>query len=66
MPSINVETFAAELKVPADVLLEQLRAAGVQKRSASDALSEADGPAATYLDMFKHNADLLIPAMGGK
>ena len=39
---INVETFAAELKVPADVLLEQLRAAGVQKRSASDALSEAD------------------------
>ncbi|MGE0311068.1 MAG: translation initiation factor IF-2 [Lautropia sp.] len=42
MPSINVETFAAELKVPADVLLEQLRAAGVQKRSASDALSEAD------------------------
>ena len=32
----------------------------------ADALSEADGPAATYLDMFKHNADLLIPAMGGK
>ena len=26
MASTNVETFAAELKVPADVLLEQLRA----------------------------------------
>ncbi|MEO6014454.1 MAG: metal ABC transporter substrate-binding protein [Devosia sp.] len=32
----------------------------------ADALSEPDGPAATYLDLFKHNADLLIPAMGGK
>ena len=42
MASTNVETFAAELKVPADVLLEQLRAAGVNKRSSADSLSEAD------------------------
>jgi translation initiation factor IF-2 len=42
MPSTNVSSFAAELKVPAEVLLEQLRAAGVQKRSADDMLSEAD------------------------
>lgn len=32
----------------------------------ADALSTADGPAATYLDMFRHNADMLIPAMEGK
>ncbi len=42
MASINVENFAAELKVPADVLLEQLRAAGVEKRSAADVLTETD------------------------
>ena len=42
MPSTNVETFAAELKVPPEVLLEQLRAAGVKKGSATDSLSEAD------------------------
>jgi len=32
----------------------------------ADALSPADGPAATYLDMFRYNADLLIPAMEGQ
>ena len=42
MASTNVETFAAELKVPADVLLEQLKAAGVDKSSAGDPLSEAE------------------------
>ncbi|UCE31266.1 MAG: translation initiation factor IF-2 [Burkholderiales bacterium] len=42
MASTNVETFAAELKVPAEVLLEQLRAAGVQKKAASDELTEGD------------------------
>ena len=31
----------------------------------SDALSSADGPASTYLEMFRHNADLLVPAMLG-
>ena len=31
----------------------------------ADALSGSDGPAATYLDMFRHNVGLLIPAMEG-
>ena len=42
MTSTTVAEFAAELKKPADTLLEQLRSAGVAKTSASDALSEAD------------------------
>ncbi|SAL52072.1 translation initiation factor IF-2 [Caballeronia terrestris] len=42
MASNNVAQFAAELKMPAGVLLEQLQAAGVQKASADDDLSETD------------------------
>ncbi|HYF59682.1 MAG TPA: translation initiation factor IF-2 [Burkholderiaceae bacterium] len=42
MASTNVSNFAAELKVPAEVLLEQLRAAGVNKGSAEDLLTESD------------------------
>ena len=42
MASNNVAQFAAELKMPAGVLLEQLQAAGVQKASEDDNLSEAD------------------------
>ncbi|MEN9315317.1 MAG: Translation initiation factor [Pseudomonadota bacterium] len=42
MSSTNVEKFAAELKVPAEVLLEQLRDAGVNKKSPADLLTEAD------------------------
>jgi len=42
MASINVEKFAAELKMPTDVLLEQLRSAGVRKASAQDDLTESD------------------------
>ena len=42
MTSTTVAEFAAELKKPADTLLEQLRSAGVAKSSASDALSEVD------------------------
>ena len=42
MASNNVAQFAAELKVPATVLLDQLRAAGVEKSTADDALSEND------------------------
>jgi len=38
----NVAQFASELKVPPSVLLEQLRAAGVDKRAPDDALSESD------------------------
>ncbi|WGS51376.1 translation initiation factor IF-2 [Paraburkholderia sp. D15] len=42
MASNNVAQFAAELKMPAGVLLEQLQAAGVQKASEDDNLSESD------------------------
>ncbi|MBS0308939.1 MAG: translation initiation factor IF-2 [Proteobacteria bacterium] len=42
MASNNVAQFATELKMPADLLLTQLRAAGVEKSSASDVLSKED------------------------
>jgi translation initiation factor IF-2 len=42
MAQMNVEQFAGELKMPATALLEQLRAAGVNKKHASDPLSEQD------------------------
>ena len=42
MTTITVADFANELKRPADALLEQLQAAGVPKRSASDALTDSD------------------------
>jgi len=38
----SVAQFASELKVPPSVLLEQLRAAGVQKRAPDDSLTEVD------------------------
>jgi translation initiation factor IF-2 len=38
----SVAQFASELKVPPSVLLEQLRAAGVEKRVAEDSLTETD------------------------
>jgi translation initiation factor IF-2 len=38
----SVTQFASELKVPPSVLLEQLRAAGVQKQAADDSLTESD------------------------
>jgi translation initiation factor IF-2 len=42
MASNNVAQFAGELKVSISILLEQLRSAGVDKKSADDSLSEAD------------------------
>ncbi len=42
MASNNVAQFAAELKMPADLLLTQLSSAGVEKKSASDPLSKED------------------------
>ncbi len=42
MASNNVAQFATELKMPADVLLKQLRDAGVNKESVEDALSKED------------------------
>ncbi len=42
MAQTSVAQFASELKVPPAVLLEQLRAAGVEKRVPEDELSEQD------------------------
>ncbi len=42
MAQSSVAQFASELKVPPSVLLEQLRAAGVEKRIADDSLTEQD------------------------
>src|SRR5690606_4403245 len=42
MPSNTVAQFAVELKMPADVLLEQLRSAGVELKSVDDAVTDAD------------------------
>lgn len=42
MASNNVAQFATELKMPADLLLKQLNAAGVEKSSTDDQLSKED------------------------
>ena len=42
MATNNVAQFATELKMPADVLLKQLRDAGVEKNSEEDTLSKED------------------------
>ena len=42
MASTSIAKFATELNVPVDVLIEQLRSAGVEKQSSEDALSETD------------------------
>jgi len=42
MAHTSVAQFAGELKVPPSVLLEQLRAAGVNKQVADDFLSDQD------------------------
>lgn len=42
MASTTVAQFAAELKMPAEVLLEQFKSAGVSKSSEDDPVTEAD------------------------
>ncbi|WP_295480548.1 translation initiation factor IF-2 associated domain-containing protein, partial [uncultured Sutterella sp.] len=42
MTSMTVKEFAQELKLPAKTLIEQLRAAGVDKSAETDTLSDAD------------------------
>lgn len=42
MSSNTVAQFAVELKMPADVLLDQLRSAGVELKSVDDAVTDAD------------------------
>ena len=39
MINMTVDLFAQELKMPVDVLLEQLRGAGVDKSSGGDVLT---------------------------
>ncbi|OZI38516.1 hypothetical protein CAL29_09470, partial [Bordetella genomosp. 10] len=42
MSSNTVAQFASELKMPANVLLEQLRSAGVELKSVDDAVTDSD------------------------
>ncbi|HXN16390.1 MAG TPA: translation initiation factor IF-2 N-terminal domain-containing protein, partial [Usitatibacter sp.] len=42
MAKSNVTQFAAELKLPVGLLLEQLQAAGVKKKAGDDAITEQD------------------------
>jgi translation initiation factor IF-2 len=42
MTSTNVESFAADLKMPVEMLIQQFRSAGVEKQSALDEVTEAD------------------------
>lgn len=42
MPSTTVSQFAEEVKMPADVLLKQLRSAGTDLQSVNDVITEAD------------------------
>jgi translation initiation factor IF-2 len=42
MPKSNVAQFAEELKLPVALLIEQLGAAGVNKKAAEDAITEQD------------------------
>lgn len=42
MSEMNVSQFAAELKMPPQELLEQLRAAGVDKKTESDSIAPQD------------------------
>src|SRR5438477_332878 len=42
MAKSNVTQFAAELKLPVGLLIEQLQAAGVKKKAGDDAITEQD------------------------
>jgi len=58
MGKSNVEEFAAELGMPVDLLLKQLKSSGVDKSSGSDVLKEEDKSALlTYLRS-EHGASL--------
>jgi len=58
MGKSNVEEFAAELGMPVDLLLKQLKSSGVDKSSGSDVLKEEDKAALlTYLRS-EHGASL--------
>ena len=58
MGKSNVEEFASELSLPIDLLLEQLKSAGVDKSSASDELKEEDKSALLKYLRAEHGASL--------
>ena len=58
MGKSNVEEFAAELGLPVDLLLEQLKSSGVDKSSASDELKEEDKSALLTFLRSEHGASL--------
>ncbi len=58
MGKSNVEEFASELSLPIDLLLEQLKSAGVDKSSASDELKEEDKSALLNYLRSEHGASL--------
>ena len=60
MGKSNVEEFASELSLPIDLLLEQLKSAGVDKSSASDELKEEDKSALLKYLRAEHGALTLI------
>ena len=57
MGTSTVEKFASELGLPIDLLLEQLKGAGVNKATASDELVEADKTALLNYLRVSHGAD---------
>ena len=57
METSTVEKFAIELGLPIDLLLEQLKSAGVNKSAASDELIESDKSALLGFLRNSHGAD---------
>jgi len=57
MGTSTVEKFATELGLPIDLLLEQLKSAGVNKVTASDELIEADKAALLSFLRNSHGGD---------
>ena len=57
MGTSTVEKFATELGLPIDLLLEQLKSAGVNKAVASDELIEADKTALLNFLRTSHGED---------
>ena len=63
MAQSTVSQFAAELKLPAELLLEQLKSAGVDKTSQADMLSELDKTSLlAYLQKIHQKIDGEAPA----
>ena len=61
MAHTSVAQFASELKVPPSVLLEQLRAAGVDKRIPEDSLTDSDKSRDKYRASGAYGLDVALP-----